>query len=104
MRDYATTRADDVLSGYGYTRGPSTTTQIITHVASFGLGVGLGAGIGLLVAPRAGEETREQLKTSATDAYEKVLEFVDTQVPSTEVDQPNEEPKPTMNGRAVAQA
>jgi hypothetical protein len=51
----------------GRNHWPSRTT-------GFMLGVGVGAGLGILLAPRAGSETRETLRDKAIDVKTKVVE------------------------------
>jgi YtxH-like protein len=51
----------------GRSRWPSRT-------AGFLLGAGVGAGLGILLAPRAGSETREAMRDKARDAKTKVVE------------------------------
>src|SRR5262249_18372979 len=62
-------------------------------VVSFMLGAGIGAGLGILLAPAAGRETREAIRTRAVDAKDKIAESASvvrarfrqspTQMPST---------------------
>lgn len=69
-------QADSFLGNYGYSRGPSPAMQILTHTASFGVGMAVGAGLGVVLAPKAGAGTREDLKTATTDAMQTVGDFV----------------------------
>jgi hypothetical protein len=43
-----------------------------TRVTGFLLGVGVGAGLGILLAPAAGSETREAIRSKAVDLKNKV--------------------------------
>lgn len=45
-----------------------------SRTAGFLLGAGLGAGLGILLAPRAGSETREAMRDKAIDVKSKVVE------------------------------
>jgi hypothetical protein len=45
-----------------------------SRTAGFLLGVGVGAGFGILLAPRAGSETREAMRGKAMDVKNKVVE------------------------------
>lgn len=74
LRRFAIEQADRVLSGYGYSRGPSVGRQVITHLASFGVGVAVGAGLGVLMAPSDGATTRERIRDASTDAYDRMNE------------------------------
>jgi hypothetical protein len=51
----------------GRSSWPSRTTGFL-------LGVGVGAGLGILLAPRAGSETREAMRDKAMDVKTKVVE------------------------------
>jgi uncharacterized protein YjbJ (UPF0337 family) len=57
--------AGAALQGRNY--WPSRTTGFL-------LGIGLGAGLGVLLAPRAGSETREAIRGKAADVKSKVAE------------------------------
>jgi len=45
-------------------------------LAGLGIGAAIGAAIGVLYAPKAGKETREDLLNSAREAKEKAAEYV----------------------------
>jgi hypothetical protein len=45
-----------------------------SRTIGFLLGAGLGAGLGILLAPRAGSETREAMRGKAVDVKNKVVE------------------------------
>lgn len=49
----------DLLKQIGLGRGPSSRMKA---VSSFGVGLALGTGLALLLAPRAGAETRRRLR------------------------------------------
>lgn len=38
-------------------------------------GIGIGVGVGMLLAPRSGQETREALRSSATQAAERGRDY-----------------------------
>jgi len=46
-------------------------------LAGLGIGAAIGAAIGVLYAPKAGKETREDLLNSAREAKEKAAEYVE---------------------------
>jgi hypothetical protein len=45
-----------------------------SRATGFLFGVGLGAGLGILLAPRAGSETRDAIRGKAVDVKDKVVE------------------------------
>ncbi len=83
LRGRAMDRADSMLAGYGYTRGPSLVSRVATHAVTFGAGVAVGAGVGVLLAPKAGAETRRELAEAMEDLYSRARESLGAE-PSAE--------------------
>ena len=57
--------ADDILSAMGLQTRRTTTDYMLPALGIFGVGVLVGAGIGMLFAPKAGSEIRNQIGTMA---------------------------------------
>jgi len=53
-----------------------------SHAAGFLLGVGVGAGLGILLAPAAGSETRDNVRDKAAEVTSRIRNSV-TSMPST---------------------
>jgi len=54
-----------------------TSEKMGATIFSFLAGAAIGAGLGLLLAPKSGQETREQIKGLANDAMDKTKGYVD---------------------------
>jgi gas vesicle protein len=52
---------DDILSASGLTSKPSATERFLGGLGFFGIGLLVGAGAALLLAPKSGEDLREDL-------------------------------------------
>ena len=57
--------------------GNDKNCSVTCCVLSFLIGAAVGGGIALLTAPQSGKRTREQLKSVARDAKEKVEDYYD---------------------------
>jgi gas vesicle protein len=68
---------DDVFSALGLAAKPSTSERLLGSLGIFGIGLLVGAGAALLLAPKSGQEMRDDLgerfrksRTDETDATE----------------------------------
>lgn len=52
---------DDILAALGLASKPSTSERLLGTLAIFGVGLLVGAGAALLLAPKSGEDLREDL-------------------------------------------
>jgi hypothetical protein len=57
--------SDAILESLGLERRRSTVGRWATDIGFFTVGVAVGVGVGILVAPKAGQELRGELLTSA---------------------------------------
>jgi YtxH-like protein len=64
--------SDDILARLGLESRRSASSSLMLPLAMLGVGILTGAGLGLLFAPRAGRETREQLGSRATEVAGKI--------------------------------
>jgi len=75
-RDLRDLDKDDVLAMLGLETKRSTGAVVLGTLATFGVGILVGAGVGLLLAPKAGRELRddirERLRRSPDDVDERV--------------------------------
>ena len=77
VRDTYDEASDRFYSARDAIRGRSYWPQ---KTASFLIGVGIGAGVGMLLAPSSGAETREALRSRATDVKDRVSESVSSRL------------------------
>jgi gas vesicle protein len=61
LQDLMDLRKEDALAAIGLAMKPSTGRWMTGVLSTFGLGLLVGAGVGLLLAPRSGQELREDL-------------------------------------------
>jgi len=62
MKDLRNLDKDDILEMVGLQTKTSTTAWLAGTLGTFGVGLLVGAGLGLLLAPKAGRELREDLR------------------------------------------
>jgi gas vesicle protein len=62
MKDLRNLDKDDILEMIGLQTKTSTTAWLAGTLGTFGVGLLVGAGLGLLLAPKAGRELREDLR------------------------------------------
>ena len=61
LSDLSDLSKDDILSALGLAAKPSASERLLGTVGVFGLGVLIGAGAALLLAPKSGQDLREDL-------------------------------------------
>jgi len=61
-----------VLDALGLESKPATTDFILPALGIFGAGLIVGAIVGLMVAPKPGEELRQDIRTKAGDLSHKI--------------------------------
>ena len=71
-RAYARGTANDVLGRYGYVPRPSMMSRALPIAAAVGAGVAIGAGVALLLAPKKGEDVRQQIGEQASAVGERI--------------------------------
>lgn len=71
-KNYSDITLDDVLETFGVQRVPSTGAYALPALGFFGVGMLVGAGLGMIFAPKAGRELRDDLKHRASDLGRKV--------------------------------
>lgn len=71
-KNYNDISLDDVLEVFGVQRVPPTGAYALPALGFFGVGMLVGAGLGMIFAPKAGNELREDLKHRASDIGRKV--------------------------------
>jgi len=64
LRDFS---SDDILSALGLERRHTTMDDAVPTALAFVVGAAAGAGIALLLAPKSGRETRQDLSNKATE-------------------------------------
>jgi len=64
LRDFS---SDDILSALGLERRHTAIDAVIPTALAFVAGAAAGAGIALLLAPKSGRETRQDLSNKATE-------------------------------------
>lgn len=62
MKDLRNFDKDDILEMIGLQTKTSTTAWLAGTLGTFGVGLLVGAGLGMLLAPKAGRELREDLR------------------------------------------
>ncbi len=67
---------DDVLGAFGLQSRTTVVDWILPGLGIFGLGVLVGAGIGVFLAPKSGEELREDVKGRLARYRSRVTEPV----------------------------
>ena len=63
MQDIKNLDKDDVLGMLGLQAKRSDTSRVLQTLGTFGIGLVVGAGVALLLAPKAGSELRQDLRT-----------------------------------------
>jgi hypothetical protein len=63
MQDLKTMDKDELLGLLGLETKSSATTAVMKALGTFGVGLLVGAGVALLLAPKAGRELRQDLRT-----------------------------------------
>jgi len=63
MQDIKNLDKDDLLGMLGLQAKRSDTSRVLTTLGTFGIGLIVGAGVALLLAPKAGSELRQDLRT-----------------------------------------
>jgi|SRR6187551_3161139 len=63
MQDIKNMDKDDVLGMLGLQAKRSDTSRVLQVLGTFGIGLVVGAGVALLLAPKAGSELRQDLRT-----------------------------------------
>ena len=63
MQDIKNMDKDDVLGMLGLEARRSDTSRVLKALGTFGIGLVVGAGVALLLAPKAGSELRQDLRT-----------------------------------------
>ena len=63
MQDITNMDKNDVLGMLGLEARRSDTSRVLKTLATFGIGLVVGAGVALLLAPKAGSELRQDLRT-----------------------------------------
>ena len=63
MQDIKNVDKDDVLGMLGLEARRSGTSRVLKTLGTFGIGLVVGAGVALLLAPKAGSELRQDLRT-----------------------------------------
>jgi gas vesicle protein len=61
LNDLRDLSKDDILSALGLASKPSTSEQLLGSLGIFGIGLLVGAGAALLLAPKSGQELRDDL-------------------------------------------
>jgi YtxH-like protein len=62
---------DELLGLLGLSTKPTTTSQLVESLATFGVGLLVGAGVALLLAPKPGRELRQEIRTRITPGGEQ---------------------------------
>ena len=73
----------DVLAAMGLASKPSATERILGSLSIFGIGLLVGAGAALLLAPKSGEEMREDLGQRIRKLREEREELSESNAHST---------------------
>jgi hypothetical protein len=63
MQDIKNMDKDDLLGMLGLEARRSDTSRVLKVLGTFGIGLVVGAGVALLLAPKAGSELRQDLRT-----------------------------------------
>jgi hypothetical protein len=63
MQDIKNMDKDDLLGMLGLEARRSDTSRVLKALGTFGIGLLVGAGVALLLAPKAGSELRQDLRT-----------------------------------------
>jgi hypothetical protein len=61
LSDISDLNKEDILAALGLSTKPSVGERVISSAGLFGLGALVGAGLALLLAPRSGQDFREDL-------------------------------------------
>ena len=61
IKDIRDLSKDDILAALGLATKPSTTQRMLGTMGTFGVGLLVGAGVALLLAPKSGEDLREDI-------------------------------------------
>jgi len=63
LQDITNMDKDDVLAMLGLETSRSNSSRLLSTLGTFGIGLLVGAGVGLLLAPKAGSDLRQDLRT-----------------------------------------
>jgi hypothetical protein len=61
LGDFGNISKEDILAMLGLQRESTTTERWLERISSFGVGLLVGAGVSLLLAPKSGQELRQDL-------------------------------------------
>jgi gas vesicle protein len=61
IKDIRDLSKDDILAALGLSTKPSTAARLLGTMGTFGVGLLVGAGVALLLAPKSGEDLREDI-------------------------------------------
>jgi hypothetical protein len=75
--------ADDVLEHLGLETRRSQSERVVTGLLLFGAGVAVGVGIGMVLAPKAGSELREDIKEKLGRSEGEIKNALNPAVPRT---------------------
>lgn len=74
LNDIRDLSKDDILSVLGLSVRPTTTQKILGGAGLFGVGLLVGAGVALMLAPKSGQDLREDLGQRLRDLRDRNAE------------------------------